>query len=447
MIEHPPRTWMTGFIRGKLPPRKRRAYVAHLLAGCEPCREKITSLAKVMFRPGRAIEPVSSGAEYDGPIDRAIRFAVQKSQERMRERKEAELSLSRLSSESWKTVSNSPGFWTRGLCEILLERSWGLRHDDPQEMFRFASFAREAADRLDLEAYGPEATFDMRARAWGEYGNACRVTDDLVQSEWAFNRALELRKQGSGAPFLRARLAELTAGLLSQQRHFQPALQALDLAFTLYVRQDHWHEAVRVQISHGIYTGRSGDPEQALLILSQALFFAAKHEVHDPKLSFIALHNILLFRVEYGEFAEARKQLFEMRPLYARHAGAVDALKLRGIEARIAAGLGDDERAEKGFLEIREEFNRRGQIYHSAIASLDLSAIWLKKGRLADVKRIVGEVLDVFRSRHVARESIAALLVLREALDRDRATREVILGVANLIELHQNDNDAGQAQL
>jgi hypothetical protein len=313
-------------------------------------------------------------------------------------------------------------------------------------MLRFASLAREAADRLDPDAYGREETFDMRARAWGEYGNACRVTDDLIQSEWALNRALEFRSQGSGAPILRARLSELTAGLLSHQRQFQPALRALDLAYTLYVRQDHMHEAARVLISRGIYTGRSGDPELALLILARALTFAAEQKVRDPKLSFIALHNILLFRVEHGEFAEARRQLFEMRPLYARYAGAVDALKLRGIEARIAAGLGDDERAEKGFIEVRDEFNKRGQVYHAAIMGLELSALWLRNGRLSEVKRMVGEILDVFRSRHVARESIAAMLMLREALERDRATRDLILGVASLIELHQDD-EAGHAHV
>jgi hypothetical protein len=444
MTEHPPRPWITGFIRGKLSPRKRRAYVAHLLGGCEPCREEIAPISRVMFRPGRAVR-VAGGAEYDGPVDRAVLFAIERNQERKQERAQAEANLPLLL-EKGQPVSDSREFWTWGLCEVLLDKSWGLRHEDSREMLRFASLAREAADRLSPEVYGREETFDMRARAWGEYGNACRVNDNLVQSEWAFNRALELRSQGSGAPVLRARLAELTAGLLSHQRQFQPALRALDLAYTLYVRQDHRHEAARVLISRGIYTGRSGDPELALLILARALTFAAEHKIRDPKLSFIALHNILLFRVEHGEYAEAKRQLFEMRPLYARYAGAVDALKLRGIEARIAAGLGDDERAERGFLEVREEFNRRGQVYHAAIMGLELAAIWLRRGSLSEVKQIVGEILDVFRSRHVARESIAALLMLREALERDRATRELILGVAGLIELHQGD-EAGHAHV
>lgn len=443
MIEHPPYSWMTGFIRGKLPTRKLRAYIAHLLSGCESCRREIAPTARVMFHPGRPVELTKGGAEYDGPVDRAVLFAIERNQELAQEREEAKVNLSR--PEDWASVSSSREFWTRGLCEVLLEKSWAVRHEDPQQMLRFASLAREAADRLDPKVYGQAETFDMRARAWGEYGNACRVTDDLVQSEWAFSRALELRKQGSGAPLLRARLAELTAGLLSHQRQFQPALRAIDLAFTLYTRQGHPSEAARVLVSRGIYTGRSGDPEQALVILTKALTFAVKHKVRDRKLSFITLHNILLFRVEYGDFHEARKQLFAMRPLYAQYAGAVDSVKLRGIEARIAAGLGDYERAEKGLMAVQEEFKRRGQVYHAAVMGLEVAALWLQKGRLQEVKQMVAELLDVFRSRHVARESVAALLVLREALDRDRASQELIRGVASLIELHQDD-DAAQTQ-
>ena len=80
----------------------------------------------------------------------------------------------------------------------------------------------------------------------------------------------------------------------------------------------------------------------------------------------------------------------------------------------------------------------------AAVTGLELAAVWLRMGRLPEVKQLVAELLDVFRSRHVARESIAALLMLREALERDRVTRDLILSVASLLELHQDD---AQAQL
>ena len=328
-------------------------------------------------------------------------------------------------------------FWTWGLCELLLERSWSLRHDDPLGMFRLAGLACEAADHLDPAVYGEKETFDLRSRAWGEYANACRVQDDLPRADWAIGRALELFKSGSGEPLLRARLAELAAGLFSCQRQFPAAFQALDLARALREKYGDPQDAVRVLVKRGIYTGRSGDPEMGLRLLAQALQSIDRDR--DPKLVFIILHNMLLFRVDNGDYREANMQLFEMRPLYAHYAGAVDLAKLRWIEGRIAVGMGELERAERSFLHVREEFERQGQVHHAAVICLDLASIWLQQGRTAEVTRVVKEILETFRAEYVAREVIAALLMLREALEQDRATLDLLAIVTGVVRQHQEE--------
>ena len=431
MTEHPPSELLTGFLLGRLAPDERRLVFFHLLHGCQICRDEMAPLVEAMFRPGRGEVPPEPDPDYDGPIGRAFARVLGWKGNRERERSESGRKVSDLLAGA---LPREEGFWTWGLCEELLERSWSLRHEDPRQMLWLAGLAAEAADRLDPESHGTEATFDLRSRAWGEYANACRVSDDLVQAEKAIGHALDLRKKGSGSQALHARLAELTAGIFSHQRHFPEAFQALDLAYTIHKKQGDLQSATRVLVKRGIYTGRSGDPEQGIQILARALSQTDENE--DPKLRFMVLHNILLFRVERGEFRSANLQLFEMRPLYARHAGAVDLLKLRWIEGKIAAGLGEWERAERAFRQVREEFKTRGQIYHSAIIGLELAAIWLRQGRTREMKELVLETLEVFRSRYVARESIVALLMLRDALDRDLATSELITLVKEALEQH-----------
>jgi tetratricopeptide (TPR) repeat protein len=433
MSEHPPSELLTGFLLGRLAPAERRLVFLHLLRGCRLCREEMAPLADAMFRPGRGEVPPDTDPDYDGPIGRAFARVLGWKGERERERAESVGKVSKLLGAARAGVlPESEDFWTWGLCEVLLERSWTLRHEDAKEMLQLAGLATEAADRLDPEKYGVRETFDLRARAWGEYANACRVSDNLVPAEGAIGRALELRKQGSGSEPLHARLAELTAGILSHQRKFPAAFQALDMAYTIHRKQGDLQSAARVLVQRGIYTGRSGDPEQGIQILAQAL--RQIDEDGDPKLRFLVLHNILLFRVERGEFRAASLQLFEMRPLYARHAGAVDMAKLRAVEGKIAAGLGELERAERAFLQVREEFQKRGQVYVAAIAGLELAAIWLRQGRTEEVKHLILETLEVFRSRYVARESIAALLMLRDALERDLATLDLVAMVASVLE-------------
>lgn len=435
MTEHPPSELLTGFLLGRLKPAERRLVFFHLLRGCRLCQEEMAPLVEAMFRPGRGDVPPEPDPDYDGPVGRAFARVLGWKGDRERERRDSDRKLSDLLGGALPRAEGD--FWTWGLCEALLERSWSLRHDDPKQMLQLAGLAAEAADRLDPETYGTEATLDLRARAWGEYANACRVSDDLIQAEQAMGRALELRKKGSGSKPLHARLAELTAGILSHQRNFPGAFQALDMAYSIHRKQGDLQSAARVLVQRGIYTGRSGDPEQGIQILARAL--RQIDENADAKLRFTVLHNILLFRVERGEFRSASLQLFEMRPLYARHAGAVDLLKLRAVEGKIAAGLGELEKAERAFQQVRSEFQQRGQVYVAAIAGLELAAIWLRQGRIEEVKRLVLETLEVFRSRYVARESIAALLMLRDALERDRATLELVAVVASVLEQHAPD--------
>lgn len=404
-----------------------------LLDRLEPAEVK-----PVFFQPGRE-EGVIDGLDYDTPINRAFAHALGWQRRRDRERKEAERKIVEVL--YCGRLPDDASFWTWGLCELLLERLANLRYDDPQEMLHIAGLAREAADRLDSEMYGSEVTNDLRSRAWGEFANACRIADDLVTAESALEKALELRSQGTGSELLRARLAQLTAGLLCHQRRFPAALQALDLAYSIHRKSGNVQDAAQVLIQRGIYTGRSGDPEEGVRLLAEALLQLG--DDGDPKLRFLTLHNILLFQVEQGEFRAANLQLFEMRPLYARHAGTVDRVKLRWIEGRIAAGLGELERAERSFAQVREDFASRGQVYHAALAALDLASVWLRQNRTAEVRQLVREMIEVFRSRYVAREAIAALLMLREAVERDRATLDLVTLVAEVIERHQCDTPDG----
>lgn len=435
MAYHPPRTWLTGFLLGRLAARPARSVVLHLIRGCSRCREKMAPLVASIFRPGRASGPPEDESQYDMALTRAYQRTLEMKRRRDEERHEADLKIVHLLCGA--PASDVAEFWTWGLCEVLLERSWNLRHEDPGGMLHLAALACEAADHLDPAVYGEKELFNLRARAWGEYANACRVQDNLPRAEWAMGRALEFHNSGSDAPLLRARLAELTAGLLSHQRRFPAAFQALDLARALHEKHGDPQDAVRVLVKRGIYTGRSGDPEMGIHLLAQALQRIDRDR--DPKLVFIILHNMLLFRVENGEYREANLQLFEMRPLYSHYAGMVDLIKLRGIEGKIAVGLEDLGRAERSFLYVRSEFERQGQVYHAAVISLDLAAVWLRQGRTAEVKKLVGEMLETFRAEYVARETIAALLMLREALEQDRATMELLTIVASVVRQHQEE--------
>ncbi len=442
MSEHPRRETLEGFLLNSLPKREAKAMMAHLLVGCDRCRQEMAPLATAMFMPGAGPElklSVEEDAAYDRSISAAFAKALELEKSLGAEREPAEQRSEDLvhALERTDEASLPEGPITWGLCESLLEKSRALRHSDPVGMLRMADLARMAAERLDPAAYGDERRTDMQARAWAELANAYRITDDFPQAEASMACALELRGQGTGDPLLYARIADLDASLLCDQRRFKEAFRRLDLAYAIHRRYSDSHEVGRVVIVKGLYTGYAGKPEEGLQLLVRGLSMIDR--TRDAKLVFHTLHNILLFRVELGEYEQAQRQLRRMRPLYASHAGWLDMVKLHRLEGEIAAGLGDLVTAEATFQQIRQDLNDAGLGYQAALVSLDLAGVWLRQSRTPEVRSLVSEVTSSFRVLGVEREALSALHLLQDALERDQATLDVLRLVGGILRRLQNE--------
>jgi tetratricopeptide (TPR) repeat protein len=311
------------------------------------------------------------------------------------------------------------GVQKSGLCESLVKRSQACRHHDPEQMVLLAERAAAIAMDLDPLVYGPELTADLRARCFAELGNAHRVSDDLEAAERALRRASEESARGTQDPLLLARIMDLTASLRGSQRRFDEALELLDAVYRLYESHGDRHNAGRALISKGLYTGYGNDPDGAVRLLSSGLSMI--HPVSDPKLVISAVHNLIGFLADGGRFREAQRLLQRARQAYYAEGDRLNLIKLRWLEGRIAAGLGQLRRSEKFLLQARQELEATGLHYHTALASLDLAAVWLNQGKTAETRVLVGELVTTFQARRIAREALAALVLLKEAFDLDRS--------------------------
>jgi tetratricopeptide (TPR) repeat protein len=186
-----------------------------------------------------------------------------------------------------------------------------------------------------------------------------------------------------------------------------------------------------VLVSKGLYSGYDGDLEGALLFLQRGL--DRLDPDNDSQLRFLALHNIALCRIEQGRFREARTALFQMLPLYHQHAGRMDWVRRRWLEGRIAAGLGELDKAERAFRAARADFEAAGLVFAAAITDLDLVAVWLRQGRTKEIYRAVGGLVDTFREIGVEREALGAVLLLAEALTRDGMTLDLVEATAHVL--------------
>ena len=432
---HPSQEMLEAFSDGSLASQATRAVVAHLVGGCSECRQQMAQLTP-WFDPAREEEIEISAeldAAYDAAISAAYAAALAKTGRAGRQAARSPRGAEGL------PLPGEPDFATPEVCEALLERSFALRFSDAGAMLHLAELAAQAAEDLDPAVYGAEFAADLQARSWAEVSNAHRILGDLPLAERVMTRAVDCRSRGTGDARLLARLSDLAASLACTQRRFDQAFRLLDIAYSIYLKLGDTHAAGRVLISRGLYVGYTGDPLEGIRLLAHGLDTIDR--AREPKLAFVALHNILILRVELGEYEEARRTLQQMRPLYNRYHDELNDMKVRWLEGKIAAGLGEIEEAEAAFTEARDRFDRSGLGYRAALVSLDLVSVWLLQGRTSEIRQLVSELLVTFRAVGVEREAIAGILLLRDAVECEQATLELL----HLIAMSLNKLDGRSA--
>jgi tetratricopeptide (TPR) repeat protein len=146
----------------------------------------------------------------------------------------------------------------------------------------------------------------------------------------------------------------------------------------------------------------------------------------EPRLFVFAHLNIAFFFHEAGRHAEAMEALTEASEQARSFPDAYTQVRITWLEGKLAAALGDLDRAEKTFLEVRENLIARRQRYDAAMVSLDLALLYLRQNRTADLMTIAEEMHALFTAEEVLREALAALLVFQEAARKEQLTAEAV---------------------
>jgi tetratricopeptide (TPR) repeat protein len=401
MNEHPAPVDLDRLLAGQLYGAPRRRVVAHLLQGCVLCRRTLA-----------AALAGASPADYDAAIDGALARVLPRLPELTRS-KEVQL-RERLRSGPLLSAEEAARLPGRPLVEFLLEESRALRHRDPARMVELADMARLIADREELD--DPRQTADLRARTWAELANAYRVGDDFHHAAEALETAVAWAERGTTDPLLCARLGDLAASLFSDQGRFREAERVLSLVHAIYLEHGERHLAGRALISRGLYIGYDNRPLEAIALIEKGE--ALVDFDREPVLQVLVVHNVAWFLVEAGRYREARIHLWKGLHLYQAAGDRLNLLRMQWLQGRIAAGLGNQEDAEKIFLVVRKGFKRAGQEMASALVALDLMVLWVEQGRRAEVDQVAGELLLVFRSLGIGREVLAVFLMFQEMARR-----------------------------
>jgi hypothetical protein len=390
-------------VKGELAGGERRRLAEHLAHRCSECWSAVAQY-------GGITAVAAAPADYDGAIARA--FSTAQRVALPRQQAIATLASLLLGDRSWQDLSASDILTLRGLPQMqaLIEAGRALRHKDPQAMLHFAKLARYCADRLRARDFGRQPVADLRALAWAELSSAYRVSNELRAAETAMRRAVYWCQRGSGSELLFARIAGLLASLLAYQRRFDEGQKLMALVYRTHMAAGRQHLAGRALITQGCLAAWAGSARPALLLMRRGLDFVDQE--HDPQLVVQTIWNMVDLLADMGHFRRARRLLWRSRSLYA---GVVEPHRLQWLDGKIFAGLSEFARAEAAFKSARAGFAERGQVYPAALVGLDLAALWTRQHRTNEVYELAEEIIAAFQTLRIAREAIAALIVMQQA--------------------------------
>ncbi|MBW8876037.1 MAG: tetratricopeptide repeat protein [Acidobacteria bacterium] len=340
--------------------------------------------------------------------------------------------------ERWDEVlSANPRFHSWGLFELLIERTREMTIRGPAHAEELGLLALSLGDCLDPYRYGAELIEDLRARAWAHVGNACRTRSDLHGAEEALGKAFDHLEKGTGDVLERAILLDLLGSLRRDQRRFEEAVDLLRKAVSTFLKIGDRHRAGRSLVNLATVHYHAGNPEASIPVLYQSLDLIDAEQ--EPRLLICARHNLATYLADAGRAVEARDLYRETRPLYRDFGEPFIQNRRQWLKGKIARGLGNASRAESLFLKAREGFLAEGVPYDTALVSLELAALYAEQGRTADLKRLAEEIAPVFTSRQIHREALAALAFLKQAIEAETASAELVARVAAFLQRAEND--------
>jgi tetratricopeptide (TPR) repeat protein len=296
----------------------------------------------------------------------------------------------------------------------------------------------EAAGAVLLRTPESPGVTDLRALASVYRANVARLRGRPDEARTWFKRARSIiQMERAEDPLTTAETDSCEGVLALDLRQFEEAEGLLNRSVFLYLLAGAKGKAALPMVTLGHLYYEQGKLARSVETLRAALTMIDARA--DRRLLMSARFNLAVCLCEAGHYSEATDALTDNRDLFQEFPEPFLQLRIAWLEARIAAGTGHPEVAEKGFLAVREEMARRGQGYDAAMVSLDLALIYLEQGRTSELLRIAEEMHALFRAEEVHREALAALLVFEEAARKEQLSSEVIQSLSALLKrVHQS---------
>lgn len=316
-------------------------------------------------------------------------------------------------------------FTTPAFVELLWAKSREEGRDNRRHGVGIAELALESLEGIAPDALSDERRASLKALCWAWICNARRLATDLVGAEQALKAAEAEIPDSDLESTVEAELLEIKAGLRSYQRRFDESLTCLNRSIALYRSCRESDLLARALIGRAINHRLAGNPAAGIPDLREAVGLIDRSE--DLYQKYSAYFDLASCYTTAGQIWEA-KEFLPFARNYADKTGIQDGpIRIRWLEGNLAWQAGDLEAAEQAFREVRSEYLGLEDESQAASASLDLAAVLaVQGGRSAEVLALTAEIIPFFEAIEVRQEAIAALQLLRRALEANHVPVSVL---------------------
>lgn len=385
----------------------------------------------------QAAAALEAGAVFHATLDGLTQALREAKAQACRQEAEALLrDLLKISpAERWRRVEEDAAFRTWALAERTAFASVKLAAHSADEALDLARLAVRMA-----ELTPGDATWRSRVGglSWGFVANAQRVKGDFPAADQSFLQSDRLWKAGAladpGGILDGTRLLDLKASLRRSQGRYQESLDLLQQALAASGTDE---ATAHLLLVRSATLELMGDWQGVIEALKEARPLVEKQG--DARNRWVLEFNLCTALCDAGRHGEAEELLPTVRRLALELGNGLDLLRCRWLRGRLTAGQHHLEEAVAELEYVAGELVALGIAFDAARACLDLTGLYLRQGRTAEVKRLAGQIVAVFRAQRVHHEALAAVILFQEAAEQERATVELARKLSDYLRRAQHN--------
>lgn len=317
------------------------------------------------------------------------------------------------------------------LFEVVHQAARRAGRDDRQEGVRVAELALEALPVAEPGRATPEVAA-LKAKAWAWVANAKSLAYDVPGTWRAFDVADQWLNETETEAAVRAEIDYKRAWAYKRQGDLDQASKVLEGA----VRQGGGADDLRLRADIAMLRGglaiERQRPEEGIGALVEVV--AKIDQIEDRFVRFATVQTLASCLAYAGRFDDARRWF----PLVRRSCVALDQPSLMAhvvaLEGMVEVAVGNHQIAERCFLEAYDQYSESGALEQAAVAALDLAALYFEQGHNDRARDYAAGAARVLAQTRQHPQALAALDVLRGAIQGEAVTSTVVRAVRSRLD-------------